>query len=395
MAKADKDSDADQLSEQELVARARNLGPGLAARRVDTAAARRISAETIAELVDAQLLRASMPARFGGFELPFGAHIEVAIELGKYCDATSWVAGILSSHNWWLGKFLPEAQHDLWDDNPDVLTAAAFAHTRAEARRVDGGFRVSGEWVFCSGVDNCHWSCFMAPLPREAGDPEMSMVLLPKQDFAVKDVWHSPGMSGTGSNNVVLDDVFIPAHRTASIQKMDNRISPGAELNDSATYRLPTLGVFAYSVAAPIIGIAQGALASYVEQMSGRARILSDEKISAMAATQLRISEASAEIDSSHLLLRADIDMVRAAANADRDLTPKELARIKRNCAYLSRLCRQASARLVEAQGARGLKLENPVYMAHNDIIAGTSHIALAWDVNAAPYGRVLFGLNP
>ena len=103
-------------TEAELVQRAAALGPTLAERRLSTADARKLPENTIADLVDAGLLKASLPLRFGGYELPFGAHTNIAAELGRYCGATAWVAGILGSHNWWLGKYHPETQEEIWGE---------------------------------------------------------------------------------------------------------------------------------------------------------------------------------------------------------------------------------------------------------------------------------------
>ncbi len=380
-------------TEHELVQRAAALGPRLAERRADAMAARRIPDETIADIISSGLLRASLPARFGGYELPFGTHTSIAMELARHCPATGWVSGILASHNWWLGKYHPAAQEEIWADGPDALVAAAFACSKGGTVAEGDGYRVNGEWLWCSGIDNCDWAIVVGPIKTATGT-DHGMALLDKTQFTVRDVWESPGLKATGSNNVVVDDVLLPAHRVISVDEMNTKDSPGRVLNGSATYRLPTLGVFAYSVAAPVIGMASGTLDAFVAGMRERLQFMADTRIAREPTMQIRVSESSAEIDSAKLVYRDEINKLRQAAEQDRALTAAELARIQRNCGYIAKLCKTATYRLVEALGAGGLDSTSLVHTGYADVLAGTAHKALAFDFNLPPYGAALFGLN-
>ena len=381
-------------SEAELVERAAALGPKLAKRRLESAEARRIPKETVDDLVDAGLLRASLPHRFGGYELPFGTHTTIAAELGRHCGATAWVAGILGSHNWWLGKYHPDAQEEIWASGPDALVAAAFACKEGQTVPDGDGYRITGEWLYCSGIDNCDWAILVGPLVTDQGT-EQAMTLLRRDQYSIRDVWQAPGLSGTGSNNVVVNNAHVPAHRVIPVAQMNQRVSPGATLNDSETYRLPTMGVFAYSVAAPVIGMAQGCLDAFVDGMRKRHEIMSSNKIADTITMRLRVSESAAEIDAAMGLYRGHIAQLRNIARDNRDMTPLDLSTVQRNCAYISKLCKQATARLVEALGAGGLQKANLVHVAHSDVLAGTAHKALSWDFNMPNYGNRLFEARP
>ena len=379
-----------KTTEADLLQRAQELGPTLAERRLATAAARRIPTETMRDLVASGVLRASLPARFGGYELPFGAHTSVAMELARYCPATAWVAGILGSHNWWLGKYHTAAQDEIWQHGPDQLVAAAFACKEGGTAPAGDGFVTDGEWLYCSGIDNCDWAIVVGPLLTDGGS-EQCMALLHRSEYQVRDVWHAPGLSGTGSNNVVVDKVRLPAHRVIRVAEMNERLAPGAAYNDSSTYRLPTLGVFAYSVAAPVLGMAQGGLEAFVASMRDRFQITTGTRIAGTIPTKLRVSESSAEIDSARALYHDDIGNLRAAAENNRDLTPVELARVQRNCAFIAKLSKQAVARLVEALGAGGMDKNHPVHLTYADVLGGSAHRALAWDTAMPNYGEQLF----
>lgn len=377
----------------DLIKRVGTLAPKLIERRAKGASLRRLPDETMADLVATTALRACMPARFGGHELPFGTHTDVAMELAKTCGSTGWVAGIIGSHNWWLGKYQIESQHEVWDNNADALVAAAFASkpgTKAVA--VDGGYRVSGEWMWCSGIDHCDWCSLMTPVPQASGPPDLVMVLLKRGDYTVHDVWNVPGMKATGSNNVIVDDLFVPKYRATRVAELNNKASPGQKLNESWIYKLPMLDVFGYSVAGPTLGCARGALEGFIASMTGRSG-LDGSKVTDHPTLQARVAESSAEIDAAQALYDTDMAFLRATAQANGDLTSAEIGRIKRNCAYVVTLAKRAASRLIEAMGANGVSDSNPVAIAFADTMAGASHRALNWDVNGVAYGKILFGV--
>jgi len=217
------------------------------------------------------------------------------------------------------------------------------------------------------------------------------MVLLKRGEYTVKDVWHTPGMKATGSNNVVVDEKFVPKYRVTRIADLNTKASPGQKLNDSWIYNLPMLDVFGYSVAGPVLGTARGALDGFIDSMSGRSA-LDTSKVTDHPTLQARVAESSAEVDAAQALYDTDMDYMRGAAQANRDLTPTELLRIKRNCAYVATLAKRSALRLIEAMGAVGVSDTNPVHISFADTLAGASHRALNWDINGPLYGKALFG---
>ena len=381
-----------KATSEELVRRVAALAPKLIERRAKGATQRRLPDETVADLVATTALRACMPARFGGHELPFGTHTDVAMELARTCGSTGWVAGIIGSHNWWLGKYQIESQHEVWGDNPDALVAAAFASKPgSKAVPTDGGYIVTGEWMWCSGIDHCGWCSLMTPVPQPSGPPDLVMVLLKRGDYTIKDVWFVPGMKATGSNNVIANEVFVPKHRVTRVAELNNKASPGQKLNESWIYKLPMLDVFGYSVAGPTLGCARGALDGFIASMTGRTA-LDTSKVTDHPTLQARVSESSAEIDAAQALYDTDMAFLRVVAQANHDLSQADIMRIKRNCSYVSTLAKRAAMRLIEAMGAGGVSDSNPVQIAFADTLAGAAHRALNWDVNGTAYGKVLFG---
>jgi alkylation response protein AidB-like acyl-CoA dehydrogenase len=386
---------AETLKVEDLVARAAALGPKLAERRQEARALRRLPDATIQDLIDNGLITACKPARFGGAELPFGSHTDVAMELARHCPSTGWVAGILGSHEWWLAKCTPEVQEEVWGSDPRAWVAGAFAIKRAKADAVDGGYTLSGEWVFASGVIAEGWFAVMVHLAQEDGPAIPTMMILPSADFRIQDVWNPPGLAGTGSNNVIVADAFVPQHRTILFPELNKRKSIGQTLNTGWTYNLPMPRVVQYSVAGPVIGMARAALDAFCDNIKTRTSIVDGKKLDGFATLHVRIAESAAEIDAAKDIYDADMRIMPDMAQADRDITQQEQYRLRRNCAFLSLLCRRATHRLAEALGGGGLNADNPVHMANLDVLAATGHQALSWDSNAVPYGKLMLGLDP
>ncbi|MDX2144072.1 MAG: acyl-CoA dehydrogenase family protein [Rhodospirillaceae bacterium] len=380
------------VTTQDLVARVAALAPKLVERRAKGIALRRLPDETVADLVATGALRACLPKRWGGYELPFGTHTDIAMELARHCGSSGWVAGIIGSHNWWLGKFNPATQEEVLSGRPDALVGAAFASKPgSKAVAKDGGYVVSGEWMWASGVDHCDWCALMTPSPQPSGPPDLLMIMWKRGEYRIKDVWNVPGMKATGSNNAVIDEAFVPASRVSRIADLNSKVSTGQKLNDSWVYRLPMLDVFAYSVAGPTLGCAKGALASFLAAMTSRTA-LDGAKVADFQSLQLRAAESSAELDAAQALYDADMSFLRAVAQANQDIAPHDILRIKRNCSYIANLSKRAALRLVEAMGAGGVDDANPVQTAFADTMAGAAHRALSWDINASAYGKSLLG---
>ncbi len=382
------------VTEDDLIAKARALGPLLAENRLRTREHRRIPDDIAAALKKNQFQKACQPARFGGFELPFGTSMNVAAELAKVCGSTGWVASVMGVHAWMMAKFDSQAQDDVWGETPDAVVASAFRFGEGEIAPVEGGYKVTGTVYYASGIDLVDWALIgTPPLAQPEGPPQRAFLVVPKSDYKILDVWHSPGLSGTGTNNMELNDVFVPAHRAIAFGDINKVETPGSR-DYSSAYRLPMFGPFNYSVSAPALGMAEGALEEFCRHMGTRDDIVRQKRIAENATLQLRTSEASAEIDSARQLFDNDVALMRKAAADGAGLTSETVARLKRNSAYVATLCKRAVARLVETMGAGGLYHDNLVQLAHADVQAASVHITTVWDLNALAYGKVLLGVE-
>jgi 3-hydroxy-9,10-secoandrosta-1,3,5(10)-triene-9,17-dione monooxygenase len=360
----------------ELLARAAALVPVLESRAAQAEQLRQIPRETVDDLIASGLIRIGNPERYGGQGVDLDMVHETGWELSRGCGSTGWCYSLWATHNWWLGHFPAQAQEEFFANGPDTIFSSGLNPAGGKAVPAPGGFRVTGRWSFSSGCDAARWVMVATGTPTE-----LTWLLLPRADYEIVDTWFASGMRGSGSKDIVIKDVFVPAHRTLDPNRAGESDFTGWELHKRISYRVPLRALTGWDLAAPIVGMAQGAVDVLAARLRGGA---------ASVALQLRLAEASAEIDAARTLHRADVrEMLERGARGE-GLTELDRARFRRDKAFVTKLCVQAVNRLFEAAGARAIHESQPIQRFHRDAHAASHHAALVWDPVAEQFGRTL-----
>ena len=366
--------------------RARSLAPVLRERAFAAEQARRISDETIAELKEAGLFRILQPARFGGFELDPQVFLEAAMIVAAACGSTGWVYSVVGVHNWQLGLMSEQAQEDVWGQDQDTLICSSYT-PRGNVEIVDGGYRLSGRWSFSSGCDHAQWAILGGVATDDAGNVRRLCFLVPRADYVIDDVWRVVGLRGTGSNDVVVADAFVPEHRTHDYRS-------GSVTSDSPIYRLPFGPVFTFGIAAPLLGAAQGALDDHIAWTAERVRITRGSRVAEEPFTQARVAEAAGELDGARLQLKRDLDDMLALARDEKDIPVEIRARARLDQVRATQLAISAVDRVFQNSGGRVLHELNPIQRAWRDIHAGAQHNSNVPEPMLMAYGAMSFGLS-
>ena len=253
------------------------------------------------------LLRLNQPARFGGPELGVEAILDVGAILAGGDVSVGWAYVILASHEWIIGLFPDQAQHDIWDDDPTVLMSSSFAPSRATVRRVDGGWELAdGVWPFSSGSDHAQWAMvgFRTPATDDGVPPPVRWGLVPRSDYTVGSDWRTVGAQGTGSNSLSIAHTVVPDHRILDPMLALMGMSPGAEVNTSALFRLPFTCLAVY-LAAPILGGARAAVQHFTDYMQSKRLIYTGERVGTEGAMLVHLGEVAAMTSAAEAVLRA------------------------------------------------------------------------------------------
>jgi 3-hydroxy-9,10-secoandrosta-1,3,5(10)-triene-9,17-dione monooxygenase len=228
------------LTRDECIEKARHLAPRFAERSERTEAQRRLTEETVEDLVESGLVRTLLPERYGGSELDFDVVFSVCLELGPACAATAWVGSFFMNHAWVVGLFPRAAQDEVWKRNPDALIATRVSFQGNHIARVSDGYFLSGRWSQTSGVEHTEW---MALCANDASSEavETLFCLVPNRELRIEDTWFATGLRGSCSQTVIAENgssgEFVGQFRPASGTSGVSATAAGA-VNGSLARRL-------------------------------------------------------------------------------------------------------------------------------------------------------------
>jgi 3-hydroxy-9,10-secoandrosta-1,3,5(10)-triene-9,17-dione monooxygenase len=379
----------------EVLAAVREVLPGIGARSVAAEQARQIPAESIAELAEAGVFRMLQPKRYGGLEAEPVQFYEVVRTIAASCASTGWVSGVLGVHPWQLGLFADDAQREVWGVDNGTLIASSYAPL-GRLTPAEGGYRLSGRWGFASGCAHARWCLLGALVVGAEGRPvDFVTVLVPADDYRVEDVWDVVGLRATGSNDILVDQAFIPAHRVMRNYEQAQLRGPGQRVNTGPLYRMPFGTIFTTAVAAPVIGAVAGSYDSYLARMRDRSRLsLGGGRFAEDQFAQVAVARASSQIDAAILQNDRNVREVWACAVA-RDPIPAELRlRVRRDQVLGVERAIEAVDLLFRTAGGHSLRTGTPIERAWRDAHAGSVHVANDVDRTLALYGRGAFGLT-
>jgi 3-hydroxy-9,10-secoandrosta-1,3,5(10)-triene-9,17-dione monooxygenase len=360
----------------DFVARAGALVPALRERVPEADRLRRLPDATVADFKQAGFFRMFQPARFGGAEVDPRVFFDVQMTVAAACPSSAWVLGVVGVHAWQLALFHPRAQDEVWGGQPDALISSSYAPT-GKVTRVDDGFRLSGRWSFSSGCDHCQWIFLGGFAPVAAGEkPDMRTFLLPRADYRIEDNWHTAGLKGTGSKDIVVEDAFVPEHRTHRLIDGYLRNSPGNEVNPAPLYRLPFGQVFVRSVSTSAIGIAAGMLDAYLGIARDRIAAGDGAKVAEDPTTQVVCAQAAAEIEDVRSILDRNFDEMMALARAGKDMPVEKRARWRYDSSHAVERCMAVVDALFTSSGGRAIFLNSPLLRYFLDVHAARAHYA-------------------
>ena len=372
-----------------LIEAARALAPALAERVAEADALRRVPDATIADFRDAGFFRMLQPARWGGLEVEPRTFFDVQMTIGAACASSAWVLGVVAVHAWQLALFPLAAQEEVWGADRAALISSSYAPT-GKVTRVDGGFRISGRWSFSSGCDHCQWVFLGGMVPGDA--PEMRTFLVPRRDYRIEDNWHVVGLKGTGSKDIVVEDAFVPEHRTHRLIDGFKRSSPGNEVNPAPLYRLPFGQIFVRSVSTTAIGIAQGALDAYRRNTASRIAASDGAKVALDPSAQAVAAHAAAAIEDLRATLHRNFEelMGQAARGEEMPLERRLKFRLDSSLA-VARAVEVVDALFTES-GGRAIFLGSPLLRCFLDVHAARAHYANNPEKPGRNFGGVLLG---
>jgi 3-hydroxy-9,10-secoandrosta-1,3,5(10)-triene-9,17-dione monooxygenase len=371
----------------------RDLLPTFRERADEGERLRVVPESSVKELEETGFFRLLQPKRYGGFEADPVDFYTAVRDIASADGSTGWVSSVVGVHPWQVALFDDEAQQAVWGDDQAVRLSSSYAPT-GKAVLAEGGFTLSGKWSFSSGCDHCSWVLLGGLVFNDEGQVvDFRTFMVPREKYQIVDVWNVVGLRGTGSNDIVVEETFIPEAFTLSMGETGQCKGPGQAVNTSDLYKLPFHSIFTSTIATPIIGMAKGAYAEHVEMQQKRVRAAYlGEKASLDPFAAVRIARSSSEIDAAWVLLmnniREEQDLV-----ARGEAIPLELRlRVRRDQVLGTTRAIHAIDSLFEASGGRALAEGTFLQRAWRDAHAGRVHAANDPERALQMYGAHQFG---
>jgi len=367
----------------------RALLPEIAARAEEIEQARSVPQDIAEQLRSAGVYRRYVPRSHGGDEMWPDEGLTVIEELARADASVAWVAAVGSEGpNFYA--YLPSETYDkIYSAGPDVIHTGVINATGRAVRDGDG-YRFTGRWSFGSGCLNADYICLNAIVDGgepKSGPPATRLGVVRPSQVQIDDVWHVSGLKGTGSHDIVVQDLFIPETWTGTVD----------ELPKIARHPLdqrPLLARFGSEFAAVAVGIAQGALDDIIDIARNKTPAMSRSKLAADPVAQYMVGSLATDLHMARTLLHE-------VARTDQESVPLGPPDAAATAFRRARLARAASvaASVVDAcynvSGTTGLFESCPLQRRLRDVRAVTQHFLLSTRSAFGPVGAAVLDERP
>lgn len=200
---------------------ARMLGPHFADRASQHDTDGSFVAENYSQMKEHRLFSAGIPTALGGGGASYSDVCTIVRTLGQYCSSTA-LSYAMHSHPVIVNVF----KHSRGDKQAaaalgkiagsELVVAGTGANdwlaSNGEAVEVEGGFIVNAHKRFVSGGPGA--DLFVTSAVHDGDDgPEVIHFAVPMSadGIEIQSNWDTIGMRGTGSNDILMNNVFVPA----------------------------------------------------------------------------------------------------------------------------------------------------------------------------------------
>jgi alkylation response protein AidB-like acyl-CoA dehydrogenase len=380
-----------------LLAAVRRLEPLIREYADEAERNRRLSQPVVAALAEEGIFRLYIPRTLGGLEVDPLTLGRVMEEIARIDGSTGWCAWIGGLGPIFLKNLPDQSVEEVFGKDPQVVTAgAAFPFGKAVAQ--DGGYMVSGRWPYTSGCQHSLWLYFACTVldadqlrQTASGEPEVRQVVIPAPQVTILDTWDVSGLAGTGSHDVVLEQVFVPEAYTCPF--VLDGMPPGKHFQ-GLLYRYPLYASVSGLIGSVALGIAQGAVDACLELAHSKRPAGTTELLRDRPLFQVRLAEAVALVRSARAWLYAAVQQACEARRARGQVTFEERADLLLAAANATRSAASAVDIAYTIAGGTANYRRSSLQRSLRDIHAVTQHIATVPHQYESA-GRMLVGLPP
>ncbi len=364
---------------EDIIANFEALVPEIRSRLQEFDDGRRIPADLIDKLRDAGVFRVLLPKAYGGYGLRVLDGVKLLEAVSEIDGSLGWTV-MIGIETPQIMALLPASTfEELHGAKVQPLQGGAFLPT-GEARKVEGGYRVTGRWGFASGCQN--WThlfgnCVLLDENGERmegklpGTPATRSVVFEASQATIEDSWKTLGMRGSGSHHFHVDDVFVPEKLSFDIF-FDKPNIPGIS-------PFPLMDWYSH-IAAVILGAAQGALNSYVASAQQHKRVGDAQAAAKRELVQYQVGRATAQLRAARAYLHAGCAWIETlTGQEDKTIIFNQLTT---TTAFIAEVAREVTETVWKLSGASAGFEGNAIQRYLRDVLVGGQHAAVndaAW----------------
>jgi alkylation response protein AidB-like acyl-CoA dehydrogenase len=378
----------------DYVARARSLGPLLAAAADEIERNRELPALVVSALIDNGLFRLLQPRSLGGAELDPMTYVQVVEQIASHDASTGWCVEQANGCSMAAAFLDPEIAQEIFGP-PDGIVAWGPVGP-AELRAVPGGFRLTGGWNFASGSHHASWLGAHvvtlgpegAPLIRGDGGEILRTLLFPKDAATMTDIWHVVGLRGTGSDRYSVTDLFIPERYT---MLRDPTIAPR---QPGRLYCFSSSNLYACGVAAVALGAARGMIGDFTELAIQKVPRGARQRLCENQVIQSQRAQAEARLGSARAYLLSGLAEIWEMVGETGELSLEQNTTIRLASTWAIHQAREVVNTLYHSAGATAIFDDRPFERRFRDMHTASQQ-AQGRQAHYETIGRILFGLAP
>jgi len=377
----------------ECIERARALGPLVVEHAAESERLGQLSTKVVDAFHEAGLFRVLLPARMGGFNLTMAQQCEVIEEIARFDGATGWNLAI-GSGGPAVGNFIArEAFENIFAD-PRALAAGSLNPAGNSAVACEGGYRFTGKMTYASGSAQATWLAasgveLVNGAPQIVnGVPKFRTGIFPVKSGKILNTWSVSGLRGTGSNDVLLENVFVPESYTFEFP------NPKSSWQTGPMAKIPLMVQLGASLAAVALGIGRHAIDALKELAVSKVPVGTTASLRERPIAQLQMGEAEGSIRAARSYLHSSIAEVWKRGEAGEPFDLDALASARLASVTAGKLAARTVDLVYDAAGISAMHTALPIERCWRDVHAVAQHVTM----NTARYeaaGRILFGLPP
>ena len=357
------------------IARARKLAPLLAAAAPRIDAARELPSDVLDAMHAEGMFRLLVPRSIGGAELDPATYIQCVEAIAGGDASVAWCMNQGSGCSMSAGYLEPDVAREVFGGERDVL--AWGMGPGAKAIRVEGGWRITGNWAFASGSRHASWlgahcPCFEAdgtPQRHPDGRPWERTMLFRREIATIKDVWQVVGLRGTGSDLYSVQDLFVDDAHTLTRDRPEDRREPGL------IYRFAAMQIYASGFAAVALGAARATLDAFIDLARGKTPALTQSALRDSAVIQSAIGIADARLKSARTWLIHVLRETQEAVTIAGELTTEQRMAIRQASTYAIHQAKEVVDVAYHEAGATAIFDTNPFERRFRDVNTVTQQV--------------------